>query len=259
MSRDQFAPSSWSIDELAVLVGLPTRTLREYRTMSLIDPPRMQGRVGRYDGSHRDRLELIARLQARGYSLAAIRDLCTASATGQSLEEVLGGQTSAAIDDAPVALTTDELVRAVKALADEQLRSKAIEAGLIHIGDADNVWLVRTPALLSLVADAIDAGATPTAALRLIAGLVEGARLQATALADLVVDELWDERDPVASELVSMGRRTRLLLCQAAAALVVDAVGTELLRRATMPGRGGLDKLVEGLRVGAVRNSHGAP
>lgn len=255
MSRaGEHASRSWSIDELAVLVGLPTRTLREYRTMGVIDPPRLQGRVGRYDESHRRRLELVARLQARGYSLAAIRDLCTASATGRSLEEVLGGSGSAAIDDAPLALTTEELVSVVPALADQRLRRAAIEAGLVHVG-ADGTWLVRSAALLSLVGDAISAGASPRAALRLTAGLVKGAQVQAAALADLVVNELWDEADPSISTLAPMGRRARLLLSQAAAALIVDAVGAELVRRAKTGGGKGLEMLVEELRIGAVRSS----
>ena len=98
--------TSWSIDELAALVGVPTRTVREYRTLGLIEAPRKEGRVGRYDQSHRQRLELIARLQERGYSLAAIRDLCAASASGRSLDNVLSGSTSVAIDENAIALST---------------------------------------------------------------------------------------------------------------------------------------------------------
>ena len=224
--------------------------------MGVIDPPQMQGRVGRYNQSHRRRLELIARLQARGYSLAAIRDLCTASATGQSLEDVLGGDPSTAIDDAPLALTTVQLVAAIPALADDHVRRDAITAGLLHLGRSEGEWLVRSPALLSLVSEAIGAGATPKAALHLIAGLIKGARVQAVALADLVVDELWDESDPKASTvaLSSMGRRARLLLSQSAAALIVDAVGAELGRRADTPAGAGLSALVTELRIGSFRD-----
>lgn len=167
---------------------------------------------------------------------------------------MLGGSASAAIDDAPLSLTIDELVSAVPALADERLRRSAIESGLLHVGGVDGEWLVRSPALLSLVSDAISAGATPKAALRLIAGLVKGARVQAVALADLVVDELWDEADPPSLALASMGRRARLLLSQAAAALIVDAVGSELQRRSKTAGEKGLETFVDELRIGAVRS-----
>ena len=41
----------------------------------VLAPPAKVGRVGVYDEGHRRRLELIGRLQSRGYSLAGIRDL----------------------------------------------------------------------------------------------------------------------------------------------------------------------------------------
>ena len=242
---------SWSIDELAALVGVPTRTVREYRTLGLIDAPRIEGRAGRYDESHRRRLELIARLQERGYSLAAIGDLCAASASGRSLDDVLGGSQSAAIDEGAVAYSTDELVVAVPALADERIRSSAVDAGVIH-ADGDE-WHARAPALLALVGDAIGAGAEPLAAIRMAAGLATGARVQANAFADLVVDELWHERAVAVAELVSAGRRARLQLTKAVASLVVHEVGLELRARAAMPGGAGLDELVDGLRVGVTR------
>jgi DNA-binding transcriptional MerR regulator len=246
--------TSWSIDELAALVGMPTRTVREYRTLGLIDSPRKEGRVGRYDESHRRRLELIARLQRRGYSLAAIRDLCVASASGRSLDEVLAGSISVAIDEGAVAYSTTGLIDAVPAMADEIVRSAAIDAGLIHLGGIDGrEWHVRAPALLTLVGDAIRTGAEPLATVRMAAGLLAGARVQASAFADLVVGELWREDAPAVAELVSAGRRARLQLTQAVASLVVHEVGLELRARATRPGGAGLNELVDGLRVGVVR------
>ena len=43
--------------------------------MRLLPPPERQGRVGLYGDRHVQRLQLISRLQRRGYSLAGIRDL----------------------------------------------------------------------------------------------------------------------------------------------------------------------------------------
>ena len=158
---------------------------------------------------------------------------------------------SVAIDEGAVAYTTSELVNAVPALADPELRSAASDAGLIH-ADGDD-WLVRAPSLLALVGDAIDAGATPLAVIRMATGLAAGARVQASAFADLVVEELWHEDDPAVAELVSTGRRARMQLTQAVASLVVHEVGVELRRRAALPGGSGLNELVDGLRVGVVR------
>jgi DNA-binding transcriptional MerR regulator len=248
--------NSWTIDELAALAGVPTRTVREYRTLGLIDPPRKQGRVGRYDDSHRRRLELIARLQERGYSLAAIRDLCAASASGRSLDDVLGGSASVAIDQGAVAYSTAELIDVAPAMADEGVRSSATDAGLIHASGGQ--WHVRSPALLALVSEAIDAGVEPLAAIRMVAGLVAGARVQASAFADMVVGELWNEGAPAVDELISAGRRARMQLTQAVASLVVHEVGMELRSRASLPGGSGLDDLVDGLRVGVVRGRGGS-
>ena len=64
-----------SVDELARRAGLPTRTIREYQTIGLLPSPERRGRVGIYRIAHLQRLQLIARLQDRGYSLAGIRDL----------------------------------------------------------------------------------------------------------------------------------------------------------------------------------------
>lgn len=247
----------WSIDELAALVGVPTRTLREYRTLGLIDPPRKVGRVGRYGQPHRRRLELIARLQERGYSLAAIKDLCTAAASGRSLDDVLDGSGSVTIDDGAVAYSLDEVTALLPALADGAVRSAAIDAELVaKVGER---WLVRAPSLLALVADLITFGASPEAAIRMAAGFTDGARVQAAAFAACFVDELWTEGqsgDALAAT-VSRGRRVRLQLSQAVASLVVHHIGLELRARADQPGGRDLNQLVDELRVGVVRSAGG--
>jgi len=56
-----------TIDDLARSAGLPVRTIREYQTMRLLPPPDRRGRVGIYGTEHVQRLNLIGRLQRRGY------------------------------------------------------------------------------------------------------------------------------------------------------------------------------------------------
>jgi DNA-binding transcriptional MerR regulator len=70
------------IDELAGRAAVPVRTIREYQTVGLLPPPEKRGRVAYYRAAHLMRLQLIARLQARGYSLAAIRDLVDSRRVG---------------------------------------------------------------------------------------------------------------------------------------------------------------------------------
>ncbi len=253
MSRE--SSIDWSIDELAALAGVPTRTVREYRTLGLIDPPRKVGRVGRYDESHRRRLQLIARLQDRGYSLAAIKDLCTAAASGRTLDDVLDESGSVTIDDGAVAYSRSEIVAILPALADEAVRSSAIDAELVAA--EGERWLVRAPSLLALVADLIAFGASPHASIRMAAGFADGARVQAAAFANLFVEELWtqDQSGDALATTVSNGRRARLQLSQAVASLVVHHIGLQLRARADQPGGRGLNRLVDDVRVGVVRTA----
>ncbi|HEY3095443.1 MAG TPA: MerR family transcriptional regulator [Acidimicrobiia bacterium] len=83
-------PQGMTIEELARRAGVSTRNVRAYRTAGLLPPPRLEGRTGRYDDAHLRRLDVVARLQRRGWSLAAIGDALEASDAGGTLADVLG-------------------------------------------------------------------------------------------------------------------------------------------------------------------------
>ena len=246
MSRDD-APV-WSIDELAQLVGVPSRTIREYRTQGLLPPPRKVGRVGFYDEMHRRRLELIGRLQARGYSLAGMRDLFAAWDRGESLEDVIG---DTGLDEAMVTLTTAQLRERLAALGAVAARDAAVVAGLIHPTE-DGRWHVRAPSLLVLVSDAVRAGVPLDAALRTAAVMREGARQQAVQLGALLVTEVRHRADT--GELERLMRRARVLVARSAAALVVDELGLVLGQQAAQSADTGLAALIESVRIGDAHN-----
>src|SRR5215471_6368865 len=133
-----------TIDALARLAHLPVRTIREYHTMRLLPAPERRGRVGYYGPRHSQRLELISRLQRRGYSLAGIRDLLQAWQDGTDLTSLLGVEPGRALDETPLLLTRAELEQRIPALSGQAL-SDAASAGLIlQVGDD---FLVRSPAL----------------------------------------------------------------------------------------------------------------
>src|SRR5438046_126751 len=69
------AAAERTIDELARHVGLPSSTIRMYQTRGLLPPPRKQGRAALYGPGHVARIDLIGRLQDRGFSLASIAEL----------------------------------------------------------------------------------------------------------------------------------------------------------------------------------------
>jgi len=83
--------AAYTIDELALAAGLPSRTVRHYQSQGTLPPPRRAGRVAFYGPQHLERLRLIGRLQDRGLRLEAIRDALREVERGNlSLEAWLG-------------------------------------------------------------------------------------------------------------------------------------------------------------------------
>jgi DNA-binding transcriptional MerR regulator len=72
------------------VAGTTVRSLRVLQDRRLLPPPELRGRTGYYDDHHVARVRLVLRLQARGYTLAAIHELLSAWETGRDLADVLG-------------------------------------------------------------------------------------------------------------------------------------------------------------------------
>lgn len=246
-----------TIDELARQVALPVRTIREYHTMRLLPPPERRGRVGLYGPRHVQRLQLITRLQRRGYSLAGIRDLLGAWESGTDLTTLLGvGQGQAGLDEAPLRLTRAELLQRLPALEDAAALDRARQAGLVRQHGEDQV-IVRSPALLALAADWIRAGVPPADALGVIEVLTGDLGALARTLAGLIADRVWAPAAAGAGDLPGLLRRGRPLLLQGVASTLVDRLGAALAERAEASGDGRLAAALDGARVGAVTDSAG--
>ena len=147
-----------TIDELARRAGTTTRNVRAHQTRGLLPPPRMVGRVGHYGPDHLVRLAYIDRLQQRGFSLAAIRDLLKGWDEGRSLTEVLGFEdalTAPWSDEVPEHFSRDQLVELFPEIAgDPTLLDRAVAAGLIRpVGDDDNGYVAPSPRLVRVGAD----------------------------------------------------------------------------------------------------------
>ena len=123
------ADPEFSVEELAARVGVPTSTVRMYQTKGLLHPPRKIGRTARYDISHLQRLELVARLQERGFSLPSIAELIVARERGATVADVLGLPG----DDDWVSFGLRELRSMVKARdLRPRLLGKATRLGLVR-------------------------------------------------------------------------------------------------------------------------------
>ena len=79
--RENASPDApvYTIDELAAATGVPSRTVRHYQWVGALQPPARKGRIALYREEHLQRLQLIGKLQDRGYGSPAI------GATGQAV------------------------------------------------------------------------------------------------------------------------------------------------------------------------------
>lgn len=140
-----------TIDELAALTHVPSRTIRFYQGRGALMPPIIRGRVAHYGEAHKKRLELIAQLQDRGLRIDAIRDLCASIDRGEvDLGEWLGVEVELAAswaNDQSRTVTEAELHELAGS------RRPGLFADLCRAKIAERkgeVFFVPSPALLSL-------------------------------------------------------------------------------------------------------------
>jgi DNA-binding transcriptional MerR regulator len=222
-SSDEF-----SVDELAARVGLPTRTIREYQTMGLVPPPEKRGRVGVYRSAHLHRLQLIGRLQERGYSLAGIRDLLTAWSDGDELADVLGLSPDELVhlDEPGTPATLDQLARLLPAFVPRRV-GDLLAVGLIDECGPDR-YCVPSPSLLQLTVDALAAGYKPRQVLTLLTAIHDAATLVATTATKLLAHPPAGVDD---AHLARLATRGRGLLAHGTGRLAIYTLGQQLDHR----------------------------
>lgn len=128
-----------TIDEIARHAELPASTVRLYQNKGLLPPPERRGRVGYYGAGHRDRLRLIAHLQERGFSLAAIKEALDSWNAGRSLDHLLGvSDIAPSLGREPLRLSPLELAERFEGvdLTQDDIQ-RAVEIGLVEIDGAD--------------------------------------------------------------------------------------------------------------------------
>src|SRR5918995_1282070 len=198
-----------TVDELATRAGLPVRTIREYQTMGLLPSPEHRGRVGIYRGAHLARLELIGRLQHRGYSLAGIRDLVGSWRDGADLGEVLGLEADQLVnlDEPGAPATPDQLAALLPTLVPHRL-DDLLATGVVEACGPGR-YCVPSPSLLQLAVDAIAVGYDPDAVLALLATIRGATTVIARATVALLADR---PANGDADQLVALATRGRGLL-----------------------------------------------
>jgi DNA-binding transcriptional MerR regulator len=194
----------YRIDDLARRAGVTSRTIRAYQARGLLPPPELQGRTGFYSEEHLHRLRMIDDLQARGFSLAAIRQTLDTWARGGDLGHLLGFEHLLAaplLDEEPEHTTLSALLaRFPEAATDPTLLERSIALGLLEVESrpagievapsegADPVVTIPSPMLLD-AGEELGRGGVP---LDVVLDLVEQLRGDAATIADRFVGLVTD-------------------------------------------------------------------
>ena len=179
-----------TIDQLAQRTGMTVRNIRAHQSRGLLDPPDVRGRTGYYGRAHVERIDLIRRLQADGYSLDLIgRMLVTAgdqSAEALRFTEALRQPWA---DEQPRVVEAHELVDRY-GTDDPELLAKAEELGLLRpLGNGH--WEEMSPRLGRAGAELTDLGIPAKEALRLVERVRRNAQSAARTFTHLFVEEVW--------------------------------------------------------------------
>jgi DNA-binding transcriptional MerR regulator len=153
MTNEAEPTNEYTIDELASVSSVPSRTIRFYQSKGALPRPQIKGRVAFYGTAHVERLKLIASLQDRGLRIDAIRDLTERIDKGElDVNEWLGLEAQLQApwaNDQPRTVTEAELydIAGTKrpGLIGDLLRLKLVK----RRGD---VLLLQSPALLHVAA-----------------------------------------------------------------------------------------------------------
>ncbi len=158
-SEAETGPAEHTIDELAALTKVPSRTIRFYQGKGVLPRPELRGRVAFYGAAHVDRLKLIASLQDRGLRIDTIRELVARIDKGElDVNEWLGldAQLQGAwVHDKPRTMTEAELLEMVGEGRPGLLSSLVRNRLAQRHGE---VYLVKSPALLQVAARLLVAG-----------------------------------------------------------------------------------------------------
>jgi DNA-binding transcriptional MerR regulator len=234
----------WPAEVLAARAGLPVRTIREYQTMRILDPPVRRGRVGFYGEAHLRRLALIARLQERGYSLAGIRDLFDAWAAGRDLAGILADPDGVLIEEAPVVVDRSGLEAAVSRLPAGRFGELAALGVITESADG---YCVPSPSLLGLLDDAVANGVAVDDAIAVVGAIATGVRGIAKNVAATLEAALGDRADDEAT--VQLLRRGRVLMAQGTSRLLLHELSLAFAEPAARPAGSKLAALVDRLHV----------
>lgn len=180
----------YPIDRLAARAGMTVRNVRAHLSRGLLAPGRMRGRTAYYGPEHLGRLELIAGLQRRGFSLAAIGVLVHQAPSG-SAEEALRlyrGMLAPWQPEDPVEIAADEFGAWAGAEPAASTVELLVGSGTVERVGEDRLRILN-PSLVRAGAHAVALGLAPEA----VVEVGEQLRVRTREIADLFVDLFRDQ------------------------------------------------------------------
>ncbi|GAA4659688.1 MerR family transcriptional regulator [Streptomyces youssoufiensis] len=156
------ASPEYRIEELAHRSGATVRTIRGYQDRGLLPKPERRGRANVYGDAHLARLQQIAALLERGYTLSSIKELLEAWDAGRDLGGVLGLVAEVEgpwTDEKAARITRAELADRFGGSPDQAAIAEAVELGILEPDpDCSDVYVVPSPRELSVAAELHAAG-----------------------------------------------------------------------------------------------------
>jgi DNA-binding transcriptional MerR regulator len=216
-----------TIEALAQRAATKTSTIRLYQSRGLLPPPQISGRVGYYSPAHLARLRVIARLQERGYSLNAIKELLDGWTRGSSLGDLLGLEEELAAGSPEAAEITGDDFAALfpDGTIDPEVARRAIALGLVSFDEETGAVHVPSRAFLTLGRELVRRGVPPAVSLDEYERLATDARRIADRFVALFERYVVEPADPVdPARLTAEIRQFRALATLAVRELVAGAL-----------------------------------
>lgn len=192
MSGPPSPGDEYTIDQLAARAGMTVRNVRAHLSRGLLAPGEMRGRTAWYSPEHLDRLGLIAGLQRRGFSLAAIGVLINQTPSG-SAEEALRlyrGMLAPWQPEEPVEIAADEFTSWAGAELPAEAVAQLVDTRMVEPAGPGRLRILN-PSMLRAGAHAVALGMAPEAIVEVGVEL----RTRTRAIADLFVglfrDQVW--------------------------------------------------------------------
>jgi DNA-binding transcriptional MerR regulator len=226
------APARYNVDALAQAAGTLTSTVRMYQARGLLAPPIRSGRQAFYGPEHLDRLRLIADLQTRGYSLAALKDLFAAWEAGAALPDVLGLRSARE----PIVFSALDLADRLGGELTVDVAHRAVQAGVVRFRN-DGMVEVPDPIFLTIGSALVAEGVPPSRIIDEWIELRSATDTIAARFAAVFADHLWpgiakrptalvdgtdayDRLAPIAQQIVSVS------LAESFTQVVADFIAT---------------------------------